>query len=189
MTVAAQYMGQRECYTRGVLWSYALVAATFALQPAAATEEQWYGGPAVGSDVASAVLVGVGAKMHQNGEPSAGLAVAYLGVAGLLLGAPVNHFAQGHRRRAIESVGLRVVGGAAAVALGVFGLALSMKGDNAAGAVPFLLGIGTAAAIPIVDDICLARAATTSAPSSSVTLSPSLLLGAGPSLFGVRGTF
>jgi len=173
-----------------VLTSYVLVALTLATEPAGGyLEEQWYGGPAVASDVASSVAIIWGAKMHQNGEPRAGLAVAYVGVGGLLLGAPLNHLAHGHPRHAGESLALRLVGGVVAVGLGLAGVALAIHGNDSDGYLPFLLGVGCAVTVPIVDDVSLARAPVRTPSAAPVAFSPSLVVGPGSNLFGVRGTF
>jgi len=145
----------------------------------------WYGGPAVASDVISFALIAGGGSGNNAG-------LLMLGAAGYGLGAPINHLANGHPQRALESLGIRLLGGVAAV--GVFMLdVLSHPCDGepschhtpsvglAAGAV-LLLAAAT------VDDALLARELT-AAPRPGATLAPAVVVGSSSAFVSLGGSF
>jgi len=113
--------------------------------------ETWYGGWAVGADLASAALTGLGLGLKQP-EMVAVSALTYL------LGAPINHLAHHQRGSAGASIGLRLAGALASV------LALAAVYDCGDGGQCYtaimLIPLGPLVAM-IVDDAIFARAAVT----------------------------
>jgi hypothetical protein len=120
-------------------------------QPAAQTESYWYGWQTLTSDAASISAVGTGIKFET-------APLAYLGVAGYYLGAPIVHIAHGRVGVAFASLGLRLglpsLGGAIGFATagpcteserrGFFGCAFHGWNEAAIGG---LIGLGAAIAI------------------------------------------
>ncbi|HVU52467.1 MAG TPA: hypothetical protein VHL80_17355 [Polyangia bacterium] len=139
-----------------------------------AAEERWYGAPAVMSEGAALGLVIVGGVMtNQPGQstPALGKDLIALGVTAWFLGPPVNHAANRHAGRALESFGLRLAAFVVPLAAG-FGLSAAMNhgggllctGDpppqdcsGLPAAVAVLGVLGGTVSVMVVDDWLLAR--------------------------------
>ena len=135
--------------------------ATSASAPAPASDEAWYGGPAVATEAASlgVLLLTDAVVVGQRSLLASPLVVA--GIAGFALGGPVNHAVHGHLGRAWGSLGLRL----GAFAIGTVGAFLVAAGEQCFGEeTPTCSGgpIALAFALPIVvayvaDDVFWAR--------------------------------
>lgn len=115
-----------------------------------------------------------------------------LGTAGFAIGAPINHLANGHPKRALASFGIRTLAGTLA-----FGAVLldvinhpcdgepSCHHDPVAG---LAVGALTLLTAMVVDDAALAREPVPVRPAK-VTLTPGLLLGPNLALLSMGGRF
>jgi hypothetical protein len=125
--------------------------------PSPPTESVWYGWQTLVSDGISLELAVIGAAAS-SGAPRYALVGA--GAAGFVLGPPVIHLAHGHWDKALGSLALRALP-AILLARGFTTYSDGCAGDcngPSSTSVPFLVaGIATAALVPWIDSLVIAR--------------------------------
>jgi hypothetical protein len=163
------------------------LASPAELAPAApAPAPGWYGLPAAVVDGAAVALGAVAFATRDE-------ALLYLGAAGYLLGAPLNHLANRRYGAAAGSLTLRV--GASALAVVVYVASFVNQGcDNDAGPrcnyVPgALLGGLVMATAAIVDDAAIAYRAAPPPPSRRLSWAPALVVTPNLGLLSLGGAF
>jgi hypothetical protein len=156
--------------------------ATSATAPAPASDEAWYGGPAVATEAASlgVLLLTDAVVVGQRSLLASPLVIA--GIAGFALGGPVNHAVHGHLGRAWGSLGLRL----GAFLVGGVGAFLVAAGEQCFGEETSTCSSGPIAlafSLPIVvayvvDDVVWARERPPEPASPDEKLPPRQYLGA-----------
>jgi hypothetical protein len=148
---------------------------------------QWYGGPAVVTDVFSFTMMGGGGAGN---SPE----LLLLGAAGFAFGGPINHLAHGYPGRAAGSFGLRVLGGGAAT--GVFLLDVLSHPCDGEPSCHHYPGLGLAGAALVliatmaIDDAVLARAPAVTPPRPArATVTPAVVFAPNLALASLSGSF